>query len=53
MIEQKKNLGNLAEVFTEDNIRSVRPRYGMHTKYLKSILGKVADRDFKFGDRFE
>ena len=41
------------EVFSEENIRSVRPGYGMHPKYLKSILGKVADRDFKFGDRFE
>ncbi|MFA6136929.1 MAG: pseudaminic acid synthase [Sulfurimonas sp.] len=40
------------EVFTEKNIRSVRPGYGMHPKYLKDVLGKVADRDFEFGDRF-
>jgi pseudaminic acid synthase len=40
------------EVFTEENIRSVRPGYGMHPKYLNDILGKVADRDFDFGDRF-
>ena len=44
---------NKGEVFTKENIRSVRPGYGRHPKYLKSILGKVADRDFKFGDRFE
>jgi pseudaminic acid synthase len=41
------------DVFTEENIRSVRPGYGMHPKYLKDVLGKVADRDFEFGDRFE
>ena len=34
------------EVFTEENIRSVRPGYGMHPKYLKEILGKKADRDY-------
>lgn len=39
------------ETFTEENIRSVRPGYGMHPKYLKDVLGKVADRDFEFGDR--
>ena len=41
------------DVFTEENIRSVRPGYGMHPKYLKDVLGKIADRDFEFGDRFE
>jgi pseudaminic acid synthase len=40
------------EVFTEENIRSVRPGYGMHPKYLNDILGGVADRDYEFGDRF-
>lgn len=40
------------EVFTEENIRSVRPGYGMHPKYLKDILGKVAEKDYEFGDRF-
>lgn len=38
------------EIFTEENIRSVRPGYGMHPKYLNDVLGKVADRDFEFGD---
>ena len=41
------------EVITEKNVRSVRPGYGLHPKYLKDVLGKVADRDFLFGDRFE
>ncbi len=39
------------EVFTEENVRSVRPGYGMHPKYLGDVLGKVADKDFLFGDR--
>jgi pseudaminic acid synthase len=41
------------EKFTEENIRSVRPGYGMHPKYLKEILGKTAERDYEFGERFE
>jgi pseudaminic acid synthase len=41
------------ELLTEENIRSVRPGYGMHPKYLKDILGKTADRDYELGDRFE
>ncbi len=41
------------EVFTEENIRSVRPGYGMHPKYLNDVLGKVAIKDYEFGDRFE
>ena len=39
------------EVFTEENIRSVRPGYGMHPKYLKDILGTVAEKDFELGER--
>jgi pseudaminic acid synthase len=41
------------EIFSEENIKSVRPGYGMHPKYLKDILGKSAQQDYKFGDRFE
>jgi len=40
------------EIFTEKNIRSIRPGYGMHPKYLKDILGKIADKNYKFGERF-
>ena len=39
------------ELFSEENIRSVRPGYGMHPKYLKDILGKVAGKDYEFGER--
>ena len=41
------------ELFTEENIRSVRPGYGMHPKYLKDILGKKAPKNFEFGDRLD
>ncbi|HIP36694.1 MAG TPA: pseudaminic acid synthase, partial [Crocinitomix sp.] len=41
------------EIFTDENIRSVRPGFGLHPKYLKDILGRVAKRDYKFGDRFK
>ena len=41
------------EIFSEDNIRSVRPGYGLHPKYLKDVLGKVAEKDYEFGERFK
>ena len=39
------------EIFTEENVRSVRPGYGKHPKYLKDILGKSAQQNYEFGDR--
>ena len=36
------------EVFTQENVRSVRPGYGLHPKYLKDILGKRAKEDIAF-----
>lgn len=41
------------EVFTEKNIRSIRPGFGMHPKYLKDILGKTASCDVEKGSRLE
>jgi pseudaminic acid synthase len=40
------------EIFTEENIRSIRPGYGMHPKYLRVILGTQSAKNYKFGDRF-
>ena len=41
------------EVITDKNVRSVRPGYGLHPKYLKDVLGTKSKRTYKFGDRFE
>ncbi len=40
------------EIFTEENIKSIRPSYGGHPKNLKNILGKVAQKNYSFADRF-
>ena len=37
------------EIFTEKNIRSIRPGYGMHPKFLKNILGKNATSNLEKG----
>jgi len=63
MTEKKKNSRQFArslyiskdikkgEIFTEENIRSVRPGYGKHPKYLNKVLGEKAKKEYKFGDR--
>lgn len=37
------------EVFTEENVRSIRPGYGLPPKFLKEVLGHRAVRDVKQG----
>ena len=37
------------EIITNENIRSIRPGYGLHTKYLKDLLGKKAIKNIKKG----
>lgn len=39
------------DLFTEENIRSIRPGYGMHPKYLHKILGSKAQKNYSLGDR--
>lgn len=39
------------DTITEQNVRSVRPGFGLHPKYLKEILGKKVNRDLEKGDR--
>ena len=39
------------DVITEDNVRSVRPGYGLHPKHLPEILGKKINRDLEKGTR--
>ena len=40
------------DVITEQNVRSVRPGYGLHPKFLPELLGKNVNQDCKKGDRF-
>ncbi len=37
------------EVFTEENVRSIRPGFGLHTKHYEEVLGKTARCDVKKG----
>jgi N-acetylneuraminate synthase len=37
------------ETFTKENVRSIRPGYGLPPKHLKGILGKKAGQDIKKG----
>lgn len=36
------------ELFTLENIRSVRPAFGLHTKYYDRVIGKTAAVDIEF-----
>lgn len=42
----------IGELFTEKNIRSVRPGFGLHPKFLPEILGTKATKNYSKGDRF-
>ena len=37
------------EVFTEENIRSIRPGDGLHTRYVRAAIGRRAKVDIKKG----
>ena len=37
------------EIFTEENVRSIRPAFGLHTMYLDEIMGKRARTDISKG----
>lgn len=38
------------EEFSLENVKSVRPGYGLHPKYLQTVLGKKANKDLKKGN---
>ena len=42
---------NAGDVITEKNVRSVRPGFGLHPKYLLSLIGKKVNCDLEKGDR--
>lgn len=37
------------EALSDDNVRSIRPGHGLHTRYLEQVLGKRAVKDIKKG----
>lgn len=37
------------EIFTEENVRSIRPNFGLHTMYYEEVLGKKAKTDVAKG----
>lgn len=40
------------DVISEQNVRSVRPGFGLHPKYLPELIGKEVKCDLKKGERF-
>lgn len=41
------------DIITEKNVRSIRPGFGLHPKYYKEALGKIANRNLEKGERFK
>jgi pseudaminic acid synthase len=41
------------DVITEENVRSIRPGFGLHPKYYNEILGKKVNSDLEKGGRFD
>tara|TARA_B110000977_G_scaffold27125_1_gene34144 strand:+ start:4145 stop:5182 length:1038 start_codon:yes stop_codon:yes gene_type:complete len=41
------------ELITENNVRSIRPGFGLHPKFLPEVLGKKATKNLFKGDRFD
>ena len=41
------------DTITEENVRSVRPGYGLHPKYLNEVIGKIAVKAISKGTRVD
>jgi N-acetylneuraminate synthase len=37
------------DIFTEENVRSIRPGFGLHTRHMKDVLGRKALRNVERG----
>ena len=42
----------LGDRFTTENVRSIRPGFGLHTRHLKEVIGKTARSEIKRGTPF-
>lgn len=40
------------DIITEINVKSVRPGFGMHPKFMPKLMGKKVNRDLERGERF-
>lgn len=43
----------VGEIITEKNVRSIRPGFGLHPKYLNEIMGKKLNQDVQKGAPFK
>lgn len=41
------------EIFTRQNVRSIRPGYGLHPRFLSEVLGGKAKKDIEKGTRMD
>ena len=37
------------EIFTKNNLKSIRPGFGLHPKYYEKVLGKKSNFDISSG----
>jgi pseudaminic acid synthase len=44
---------NADDVISEKNVRSIRPGFGLHPKFLKYVLGRRFNSDISKGSRFD
>jgi pseudaminic acid synthase len=44
---------NAGDIITENDIRSIRPGFGLHPKYFSQIVGRKVKKNKSFGDRVE
>lgn len=44
---------SVGETFTRDNIRIIRPGFGLHPRYFEGILGLTAKKKLSAGDRID
>ena len=44
---------NDGDIISENDIRSIRPGFGLHPKYFNEVVGKKVNKNKSFGDRVE